>query len=84
MCFHVLSRSRNALCAPACPFVSHFLLLLSFVVTRARQNPVKAVPIVLARLQQKHVEWMQTRMQMQEQWKETYEDNFYKVRLARQ
>ena len=40
---------------------------------------MKAVPIVLDRLKEKQLEWMQARMMLTEQWKDTYDNAFYKV-----
>ena len=49
-----------------------------------RKNPVKAVPIIMARLEQKGQEWRQNRLQLRESWKETYDKCFYKALDYRQ
>jgi paired amphipathic helix protein Sin3a len=43
-----------------------------------RKNPAGAIPVILARLKQKAVEWGKARQQLDKQWKEVLEKNYQK------
>lgn len=43
-----------------------------------RRNPAGALPIILKRLKQKDEEWRTARVDLNKQWKETLERNYYK------
>jgi histone deacetylase complex regulatory component SIN3 len=58
---------------------SFTIVIVKQVLDLLRKNPVKAVPIIVARLEQKGQEWRQARLQLRESWKETYDKCFYKV-----
>jgi paired amphipathic helix protein Sin3a len=43
-----------------------------------RKNPTVAIPVVLARLEQKDKEWRQNRLDMIPQWRKVFEQNYNK------
>ncbi|EFJ52117.1 hypothetical protein VOLCADRAFT_56211 [Volvox carteri f. nagariensis] len=43
-----------------------------------RKNPVVAIPVVVARLEQKDEEWRRVRVEMTRVWKRIYEANYHK------
>ncbi|KAG2448373.1 hypothetical protein HYH02_006955 [Chlamydomonas schloesseri] len=43
-----------------------------------KRNPVVAIPVVVARLEQKDEEWRRVRMEMTRVWKRIYEANYHK------
>jgi paired amphipathic helix protein Sin3a len=48
------------------------------VVDLLRKNPTVAIPVVLARLEQKDKEWRQNRLDMIPQWRKVFEQNYNK------